>query len=818
MLGWLAPWVAGILLQLQQALLWPGAVYLGLCVAALALVGAWVLGGRHPDQGWRLCGLLSVAVLGFASTGLRAVWMQGDRLAPALEEQALLIEGTVADLPQPAVDGAIVVVAIEQGRRLDATASEATADGLTLPRRVRLFWPQAPANVAAGQQWRWQVRLRAPHGLANPQGFDRELWLWEQGIGATGTVRVGRRDRPPERLGQGWRHPVDRWRGALTQAVRERVADTRAAGVLAALLVGDQAAIARDDWKVFRDTGVAHLMSISGLHITLFAWLAKALVALAWRAATPAWPGLPLRWPTPHVAAWGGLVLAVAYALLAGWGVPAQRTVFMLAGVVLMRWRGLDWPWPVVWLSVLALVLAMDPWAALQAGFWLSFVAVMLLFASDPARVAELPAGAPWPARSARALRGLLREQGVMTLALAPLTLLLFGQVSLVGLAANLLAIPWVTLVVTPLVLIGVVVRPLWELAALAVQGLVAGLLPLAAWPWAVWHGAAAPPVLAVAAVLGGGLVVLPLPGAWRLMGLALAWPALAFVPARPAEGQFELLAPDVGQGSALLVRTARHSLLFDAGPRYRGGGDAGESVLVPWLRRLGERPDGVVVSHRDGDHAGGAESVLAAFPLARYASSYAPGPQDLAARRPGLVAGQAGCDAGQRWAWDGVAFEFLHPAPADHRPGASPNTLSCVLLVGNGPQRVLLTGDIGIDQEVALAARHPGLSVDVLVAPHHGSRSSSSPVWLNQLRPRWVLVQAGHHNRFGHPAPEVTARYEARGARWVASPDCGLAWWRSGAPDAVECWRETHRRYWHATPGQAGPPSAYDGVRDSSE
>jgi competence protein ComEC len=781
-MAWLAGWAAGVALQWQQAALWPAAAYGALLLAA-ALAGAgwrW-LRTRRRNAAW-LVALACAALLGFASTGLRALYQQSDVLAPPLEERDMWLRGTVADLPQSHPDGQTVVVAVE----------EADIDGrpVAVPRRVRLFWPGAPMvvqDVQAGQIWRWPVRLRAPHGLANPHGFDRELWLWEQGVGATGVVRVGRHVRPPEALGSSPWFVVDRWRGELTAAVRARVDDPRSAGVIAALLVGNQSAIARDDWQVFRDTGVAHLMAISGLHITLFAWLATRLVGSLWRRLAPVWPGLLLRWPTPLAAAFGGLALAAAYALLAGWGVPAQRTVFMLATVVVLRWRGLDWPWPQVWLWCLALVLALDPWAGLQPGFWLSFVAVMLLFASDPRG-----GGSKSPLQ---ALRSLLREQVVMTLALAPLTLLLFGQVSVVGLLANLLAIPWVTLLVTPLVLLGVLLTPLWDVAAWALQLMAAVLQPMAQWPGAVWHAPAPPWPVAVLGVCGAVLATVRAPVPWRLMGALLAWPAVAFVPARPAAGEFDLWAPDVGQGSAVLVRTAHHSLLFDAGARYRSGGDVGERVLVPWLRRQGERLDLLVVSHRDSDHAGGAESVLRAQPTAALLASY-----DFTTDVPPLPAlGTRMCQAGQRWVWDGVNFEVLHPSAADHARADLPsNAMSCVLRVHNGRRVAWLTGDVGHDQEVSLAARHPGQRADVLMAPHHGSRSSSSPVWLNELMPRWVLIQAGHLNRFGHPAPEVVARYEARAARWLATPACGEMRWHSAAPDTVRCHRDAARRYWH--------------------
>jgi len=561
--------------------------------------------------------------------------------------------------------------------------------------------------------------------------------------------------------------------------------------VLAALVVGDQSAIDRADWDLFRTTGVAHLMSISGLHVTLFAWLATALVGWGWRRLAGVWPPALLALPVPWAAGLGGVLLATAYALFSGWGVPSQRTVLMLAVVVGLRLSVRHWPWPAVWLLAMSVVVALDPWALLQAGFWLSFVAVGILFAADPGRRRDAQ-GVPWPRRAGQALLALVREQGVVTVALTPLTLLLFGQFSVVGLVANLAAIPWVTLLVTPLSLLGVLVPPLWDVAAWAVQGLSGVLEWLARWPWAALFRPVAPWPLAVLAVVGGVLLVLRLPWAMRLAGLMLIWPALLYMPPRPAAGHFELLALDVGQGSAVLLRTASHSLLYDTGPRYGpqpDAADAGDRVVLPLLRAFGERLDAVIVSHSDSDHSGGAVSVQAAQPQARWLSSY----DADAARR---------CVAGQRWRWDGVDFEVLHPQPdhygQDGRGRLSSNAMSCVLRVSNGAHSAWLGGDIDAAQEVRLALARPDLRTTVMMAPHHGSQTSSSPVLLNTLRPDWVIVQSGHRNRFNHPAPVVLERYAQRGIPWVNSPECGAATWRSHEPGEVLCQREIDRRYWH--------------------
>ncbi len=637
------------------------------------------------------------------------------------------------------------------------------------------------------------VRLKAPHGSSNPHGFDYELWLWEQGLQATGYVRSGPKDAPAQQLGQTWSHPVDLARQAVRDRILERVTDRRAAGLIAALVVGDQNAIDRVDWDVFRATGVAHLMSISGLHVTMFAWLAAALAGALWRRSAV----LCLHVPAPHAALVGGLLLALAYAVFSGWGVPAQRTIWMLATIGLLQLLGRQWPWPVVWLVACAVVVAVDPWALTQAGFWLSFVAVGVLFASG--RAANPGAGNSVAHGAAVRLLALLREQCVVTVALAPLTLLLFGQVSVVALIANALAIPWVTLVVTPLAMAGVVLGPLWHVAEWSIGALAAYLQLLAQLPFATVSVAQAPLWAGVAGVIGGLLLVLRLPWSLRLAGIPLLLPVLLWQSPRPLDGQFELLAADIGQGNAVLVRTAHHALLYDTGPRFSRDSDAGHRVLVPLLRALGVRLDTVVLSHRDSDHVGGALAVLAMQPQAALLSSIEANHELQAVRSARR------CVAGQNWRWDGVDFMLLHPQPEDYAGAGKPNVLSCVLRItsqaGGADQRVrtaLLAGDIEQPQEARLVAAGAPLRADLLLVPHHGSKTSSSGEFLDAVAPRFALVQAGYRNRFGHPAAEPVARYETRNIQLVDSPHCGAATWRSWQPESVACQRSEGLRYWH--------------------
>lgn len=838
--------IGGVALQLQQVQLWQALPY-GLCLG-LGFAGVWLaklprLGGLNR---WIRSGfvLLFAACLSFGTTGWRSVSFSQTAMNPALEGIDLDVVGVVSAMPQRLDTGLRF--------RFEVEAAHQDNQAVVLPPRILLSWykrdwhddagtlvdPLGSGTLTpkAGERWQLTVRLKAPHGNANPHGFDYELWAWEQGVQATGYVRDSKRLVPPKRLGQlsladsaGLAYWVQRARQATRDAVFERLgvrlgqADERAsAGVIAALITGDQNAIERADWDIFRATGTAHLMSISGLHITMFAWMAALLIGRLWRQSARAqsqWlQRLCLRLPASQAAVVGGLLLATLYAWFSGWGVPAQRTVWMLATVTLLRLLGLRWPWYVTWLLAAAVVLTVDPWALLSAGFWLSFIAVAVLFASDNQSAhteGEPPKPMGWK-KTLMKLWGLLREQWVITLALAPLTLLFFQQVSLVGLLANALAIPMVTLLITPLAMLGALIPALWDIAASSITWLGTVLKGLAALPFAVYSAAAAPWAWSALAAVGGVLLVLPLNLKKRFMAIALGllfmMPALVWQPSRPAVGEFELLAIDIGQGNAVLIQTANHSLLYDAGPRFSKESDAGHRTVVPLLRALGVRLDALMLSHRDSDHTGGAKAVHAAQPQARIMTSALLPKDRMDMGLPSHVPLEP-CMAGQSWHWDGVRFEVLHPQPAQLAVASAggkeikPNTLSCVLKISNSdalnPQAALLVGDIELAQENELVNTYADqqLAATVLLVPHHGSKTSSGDAFLEAVKPKWAIVQAGYRNRFAHPRPEVMSRYTERNIQTVLSPACGAALWRSNQPDGVLCQRRAQQRYWTHQP-----------------
>jgi competence protein ComEC len=798
--SWLVPALLGVPLgtavQMGQAALLPTVVLATMLFAALGLLGLLRRAGRQGG----LCAMammLAVATIVFAQISGRALVFQAHALSPELQGHDLHLTGVVSAMPQVTAAGLRFPMRVEQAR-LDGAL-------VRLPPRLLLGWygdgwrqdggeddaaaSHRPPPVVAGERWQMVVRLKAPHGNLNPFGFDYELWMWINGWQASGYVRGTPTDGTSVRLGQTWQYPVEWARQRVRERIAVRLGQERQTGWIAALVTGDQNAIEQADWDVFRATGVAHLMAISGLHVTMFAWLAGAVAAAVWRRSARCC----LAFPAPHAALLAGLLLATLYAVFSGWGVPSRRTVWMLAWISLLRLSGRRWPWPLVWLTAADLVLLIDPWALTQAGFWLSFVAVGVLFASG---VTVQQAGSP--GLSARAV-AMLREQAVITLALSPLVLLLFGQVSLVGFAANLVAIPWVTLIVTPLAMAGVVWAPLWDLAGWAVGLLAIWLQWLAHLRWATLTLALAPLGLGAVAVVGGVLLVLRLPSALRLAGAALVLPALLWQHPRPAHGQFALLFADVGQGNAVLVRTASHVLLYDAGPKYSRETDAGQRVLVPLLQAMDLQLDMLLLSHRDTDHVGGADAVLAQQPAATLRSSLSPD-HDLNLQGRGQR-----CEAGQHWRWDGVDFEVLHPRASDYGRVAKPNAMSCVLRIsavgaaGHAATSALLVGDIEAAQEARLVAdAAPKLAADLLLVPHHGSKTSSSAAFLDAVAPRIAFVQSGYRNRFGHPAPEPMARYHQRSIVVADSPHCGAMHWSSASPLVVHCERMAKRRYWH--------------------
>jgi competence protein ComEC len=734
----------------------------------VALLWLLALASRRP---WLVAG--AVAVTGTAAHAHLAL---ADRLDPGLEGQWLRVRGTVVSVPQ----GPLEVLRF----RFEPDAEPARR----LPKRLELTWYDAPAAVVAAERLELEVRLRRPRGFANPGGTDNEARMLRERIGASGYVRTGRS------LGRGtdaaWRHPVLLARARVHEVVRDVLHERPAAGIVSGLAVGLQDALSRDQWRTLARSGTSHLMAISGLHIAMVAAMA------AWAG------GRVQRWrqrrgatTTPRDAAViAGACAALGYSLLAGWSVPTQRTLVMLAlaalALVLRRRTGVADGLGACVLGVLLL----DPLAPLAPGFWLSFgaVAAILFAATGYVRKPSL-------------FGGYLQVQAAVTIGLVPMLVGSFGTVSLVSALVNLYAIPLYTLLVVPAVLLSCAVAVAWAPAGEPLLRATAALIE-ATWPLielpthaplASWTVAALDPVAWLALGLGAVGALAPLPVVGRLAGAAIAVTACLWRPPLVAPGEARITMLDVGQGLAVVVETRAHTLVYDAGPSFRTGSDTGQLVVVPYLRHRGVRAiDVLAVSHDDDDHAGGVASVLEAIPVARLAA----GPSvprtkfDAAATTP---AEWQRCRRGERWNWDGVGFEWLHPGAG---PYERDNDGSCVLRVSAGRRSALITGDVEARAEAEML-EHAGLAAaDVVVVPHHGSRTSSSPAFVERARPRWAVYAVGYRNRWGFPKAQVVERWREAGARDLRTSTSGAVTFvlRPGtAAAAPGQWRIDAPRIW---------------------
>jgi len=624
---------------------------------------------------------------------------------------------------------------------------------LRLLRLILVRWYRDRPALAAGQRWRLELVMKPPWAMVNFHGPDREKWYFATGIGAVASVRGGWQLATDSRGA-----PLTRWRESVFRAVAGQVADGRQRGLVQALAVGDRSGIGRADRQLLILTGTAHLLAISGLHIGLAA--AGGMVAVRGLAWLLPFPGAGRALHTALIA--GGLLAAGLYAALAGFGTSTVRALAMLLALMIaaLSTRSVHPARP--WLLALCAVLLIDPFAPLGAGFWLSFLAVAaLLFYFTPR-----PGQRPW-------WRTLLAAQGAVMLALLPVSAAWFQAFSALGYAANLVAIPLVSFVVVPLVLAGI--------ASLSVSADLAGLLWTAAGatgalllrflevltavqPAPLRIGAPGLPAVALA-LIGAFLLLLPRGVTVRWSGVFLMLPL--FLPPRPAAppGAIALDVLDAGQGTAILLRTAGRSLLYDSGPGDGGEANVVSSVIVPAVGS-GPPPDRILISHGDLDHAGGLKTLQRLYPDADVLANL-PAPADTATA---FAAGPPGCAASLAWRWDAVRFEVLHPSPALPYLG---NESSCVLTVRGPGGGVLLGGDItaAVEQRL-LPMLGPGY--DVLLVPHHGSTTSSSTGFVHATRPRAAIATAGLGNRFGFPRPEIRQRYERAGARFFSTGDCG--------------------------------------------
>lgn len=695
------------------------------------------------------------------------------------------IVGVVAELPR----------ASERGQRFAFDVERTLTPQVQVPPHIYLSIYRddrnEPLQLHAGERWQLTVRLKQPHGVSNPYGSDFEVWTLENDMRALGYVHGKGDNRRLDARAAGWRYRVESWRETVRDKFDATLAGAPYAGVLSALAIGDQNSIPQRQWQVYTRTGVNHLMSISGLHITMLASLAFALVYWLWRRSVR----LTLWLPARKAAALAALLTALAYALLAGYGVPAQRTVYMVGAVTIALWLRRNFSLTQILSIALLGVLLPDPWAVLSPGFWLSFGAVALILYVTAQRIGR-----------SHFLKEYAIVQWAMTIGLIPLLLALFQQVSLVSPLANAVAIPLVSLLVVPLTLLGAALPwdvPLW-LAHIVMDCTMVLLEWLSRLPQAVWTQHAPPAWSIVSGMLGVLLILAPrgIPARW--LGLVFMLPMFLNTPAPPADSTLRMLIFDVGQGLSVAVQTRNHALLFDTGPDFSGESDSGNRILVPTLRALGiSRMDGLILSHDDLDHTGGTASLMQAMTVDWVASSL-PDSSPLLAGLPHAdgtaMQGTRHCADGDHWQWDGVDFAILHPAPGvDTSIKLHDNELSCVLRISLGTQHILLTGDIEKRSEQRLLQQHAEqLPATLLVVPHHGSKSSSTPEFVAAVLPDYAVFTNGYRNRYGHPKAEIVQRYADSGAELLRSDEDGAILVTMDAHGlSVERYRKTHQRYW---------------------
>ncbi len=650
---------------------------------------------------------------------------------------------------------------------------ESSTEPRNVPRIIRLSWYQADRHIQPGDRLVMDVKLRPPHSLWNPGGFDYERWAFIRNIDAVGYVKLLHEQHPASAFS------VDLTRFRLISWLAERFkAQPVVSSSLQALLIGDKNALQEWQWQLMRNTGTTHLMVVSGLHIgvcvALGWWLGRLLFVCLYRGREHSFVH---HW-LPVIAA---LVLSGLYVVLAGFSIPTQRAWIMaavlLGGQLFMRPPDVWTRW---WLAMAA-VLTLQPLAVHEIGFWLSFGAVAALLFLVTVRQSKTP------------LMILFKSQWWILWLLSPLLLLFFGQMSMSSPLVNMLAIPFLSLLlvltVPALILESVNIQWGLDVVGILIHWLWAGL----AWVDGLsdqWVLDLQPPgiLTVVFAGLGAVMILQPVSRKLKLVGVLCWLPVLMPQHDEVSPQQFKVVMFDVGQGTSVFIRTHQHALLYDTGAAYPNGSTAFERAVMPYLNRQGVvYLDKLIVSHDDNDHAGGVSKVSRMLDIGVIESG-----MPAALKIPAQP-----CQPGDKWTWDGVDFEYVHPEPSK---AASDNDRSCVLEVRSQQCGLLITGDAGLKVEEQMAE---SLSpVDWLVAGHHGSRTSTGDVLLQKVQPENVLISAGFLNRYGHPHPEVLSRINELGSRVIRTDKEGAALLESTAEEGckVQTWREKEKRYWSAS------------------
>lgn len=704
--------------------------------------------------------------LGFAFTFWYANSVMSWTLPRDMEGKPMLVIGYVASLP--------VVDNWQTSFLFELQETKAL---------IKLSWRDHNQHIKVGEKRQLLVRLKRIHGTQNPGAFDYEAWAIQKGLRATGYI-LSSKDNIL--LSHQWHYyPIDQVRQILQEKIQALSPNSNTAPWLMALIIGERNGIRQEDWEVLRKTGTNHLMAIAGLHIGIMAGFAHVIFSWLWRRV----PSLVLLLPAQLAGACAALLIAVLYSALAGFSVPTQRACIMLTVFILTllsRRKISAWN---SWSLAMLFVLLLNPLSVLTESFWLSFGTIALIIYGMSGRLVSTGFWWKWG-----------RVQWVIGFGLIPLTLALFQECSLVSFFANSIAIPWLGFFILPFCFLSGVflfISPAFGgfLLAMADKSL-AGLWILLTWfsqlHFSSWHQAVPSHGILLMTIVGFLILLLPAGVSGRGMGIFWLMPLILFQPIKPASGDIWMTLLDVGQGLSIVIQTKEHTLLYDAGPKYNANFDMGESVVLPYFRTVGAKQiDMLVISHGDNDHIGGAQAILKSLPVLEVLTSV---PEKI------LSSAIRYCLAGYSWQWDDVHFAFVYPSQDNLNLG---NDSSCVLSIDNGTHRILLTGDIEKYAENDLIKRSPEqLAATILVAPHHGSKTSGVKEFIAAVHPQFVLYATGYHNRYHFPHQTVVATYEEINAVQLNTVATGAIQFKLKKEKAIsppKLYRVINRRYWYS-------------------
>jgi competence protein ComEC len=735
------------------------------CPVILILV---CLSGFAAKKIWRYLRLPAACACGFVWCLFYAHWQSAWTIPEDWQGKDLQVRGYIASIPHSAETGSSFLFSV---RKINYGNKDYPLHAL-----VKLSWRNDEIHLHAGEEWDLAVHLKKPYGTMNPGGFDYEAYAFQEGIRANGYV-VDKFNN--HFMSSHWyRYTLNRLREIIASRIAANLPASETSPWITALVIGEHSNIDVSSWEVLRKTGTNHLMAIAGLHIGLMAALAHLLVAFVWRRI----PRLTQRIPAVYAGATGALLMAFLYSALAGFSLPARRASLMLSvflsGLLLRRKMSIGTSWCLALLCVLVL----NPLVVLTESFWLSFGSVALIIYGVSGRLS--PRGLWWKWG---------RIQWVIALGLIPLTLALFQQCSLIAFAANSVSIPIIGFIVVPLSLFGSSLLFIYARGGADVLWLTDKILALIwrvlKWfshlPDVVWYQSVPNLWMLVAAIFGIMFLLMPrgLPGRW--LGIIWVLPVILYKPAQPATGSAWLTLLDVGQGLSAVVQTQNHLLVFDTGARLSGSYDMGESVLVPFLHTLQVKAvDMLVISHGDNDHSGGAKALLASFSVNAIRTSV-----------PAILPGAEYCLSGETWEWDGVHFSFIYPDKTQLGQG---NNSSCVLLVTSGRQKILFTGDIEKPAEKVLLKAATDFSATILIAPHHGSKTSALKNFVTRVDPHYVLFATGFRNRYHFPHVSVVRTYRELGSMQLNTAQTGAIQFQLDTSLPPDLYRISRKHYWN--------------------